>query len=377
MSISNELDKTLLDDLKPFHGVPERAKLRLVRVVIVGIIGISYLLDVFLLFLFTLSDTVQIHVPLIYGLAGLGHVLIFASLHWSGFSDRFENPHMTLWQMVYAICTVLMGLVIAPQISIFFLSHLIVIFTFGALRIRLFELLSVWLVTAIAISLVTFFNQHSVLTLFYEKPIEHLLITVSFSLFLLRAIVIGYYGYRMLLRMFDKSRVFEDEAARDVLTGIYNRRNLNHILVEQISLHGRKAIPCSLAMIDVDHFKLINDSFGHGCGDEVLKGLVKFLLSEIRDSDKLIRYGGEEFIIVMAATNLVEAENHVERIRRRVEQFKYKELPSHHSLTISAGIAQLRVHDQPDDLISRADYALYTAKRKGRNRVVVEPDIPK
>ncbi|MEW8428269.1 MAG: diguanylate cyclase, partial [gamma proteobacterium symbiont of Ctena orbiculata] len=322
MSISNELDKTLLDDLKPFHGVPERAKLRLVRVVIVGIIGISYLLDAFLLFLFTLSDTVQIHVPLIYGLAGLGHVLIFASLHWSGFSDRFENPHMTLWQMVYAICTVLMGLVIAPQISIFFLSHLIVIFTFGALRIRLFELLSVWLVTAIAISLVTFFNQHSVLTLFYEKPIEHLLITVSFSLFLLRAIVIGYYGYRMLLRMFDKSRVFEDEAARDVLTGIYNRRNLNHILVEQISLHGRKAIPCSLAMIDVDHFKLINDSFGHGCGDEVLKGLVKFLLSEIRDSDKLIRYGGEEFIIVMAATNLVEAENHVERIRRRVEQFK-------------------------------------------------------
>ncbi|MEW8396902.1 MAG: hypothetical protein AB2707_12160, partial [Candidatus Thiodiazotropha sp.] len=216
MSISNELDKTLLDDLKPFHGVPERAKLRLVRVVIVGIIGISYLLDAFLLFLFTLSDTVQIHVPLIYGLAGLGHVLIFASLHWSGFSDRFENPHMTLWQMVYAICTVLMGLVIAPQISIFFLSHLIVIFTFGALRIRLFELLSVWLVTAIAISLVTFFNQHSVLTLFYEKPIEHLLITVSFSLFLLRAIVIGYYGYRMLLRMFDKSRVFEDEAARDV-----------------------------------------------------------------------------------------------------------------------------------------------------------------
>ncbi|WP_316366417.1 GGDEF domain-containing protein [Candidatus Thiodiazotropha sp. CDECU1] len=374
MSLSNELDKVFLDDLKPLQGVPEQTRLRLLRVVVVGIIGISYLLDAILLFLFTLTDTIYIHVPLYYGLAGLGHVLTFSSLHWSGFSERFENPHMTLWQMVYAICTVVLGLMLAPQISIFFLGHLIVIFTFGALRIRLFELISVWLVTAIAISLAIVFNHNAVPTLIYDELIVSLLVMVSFSLFLLRAIAIGYYGYTMLIRMFNKRRIFENEASHDVLTGIYNRRNLRAILAEQFSLHSRKAIPCSLAMIDVDHFKLINDGFGHVGGDEVLKGLVGLLRHEIRESDKLIRYGGEEFIIIMAATNLSEAEIHLERIRKCVEQFHCEVLPDDFSLTISIGLTEMMEQDQSDDLIGRADSALYTAKRAGRNRTVVQID---
>ncbi|MES9972108.1 MAG: GGDEF domain-containing protein [Candidatus Thiodiazotropha sp.] len=374
MSLSNELDKVLLADKKLLHGFPERTRLRLLRVVIVGIIGISYTLDAFLLFLFALTDTIQIHVPIYYGLAGLGHVLIFSALHWSGFSDRFENPHMTQWQMAYSICTVILGLVIAPQISIFFLGHLIVIFTFGALRIRLIELIAAWFVTTIAISLAIVLNQNVVLTLFYGAPTVNLLVIVSFSLFLLRAIALGYYGYTLIIRMFEKSRLFENEAAHDVLTGIYNRRNLNAILAEQISLYTRKQIPCSLAIVDVDHFKRINDSFGHMRGDEVLKGLVELLRHQIRKSDKLIRYGGEEFIIVLAATGLSEAEIHLQRIRKKVEGFQCQGLPNDFLLTISAGLTELMPQDQSDDLIARADAALYIAKESGRNRIVVQTD---
>jgi diguanylate cyclase (GGDEF)-like protein len=376
MAENNELDNALLDYLKPFHILPERIKLRLMRVFIVGLIGISYLLDALLLFLFTFTHTVQIHVPIIYALAGVGHFLIFSSLQLSGFTERFENPHMTLWQMAYAISSVMLGLLIAPEISVFFLSHLILIFTFGMLRARLSELFVAWILTASAIALISTYTQNTVLTLNYDDPVEYLLITVSFLLYLLRASVLGFYGHRLLMRMFNKRRMLELQSNHDALAGTYNRQNLDSILAEQINQYDRKAIPCSLARIDIDRLTSTGDIVGIEYSRKILDQFANFLQNEIQTSDILIHYGLDQFIIIMTATNLKQAEVNIQTLNKKIDQFRIdhhftKEFPS-----ISMGLTQLIDNDLPEDLINRADYALYSAKQKGMNQISIRANLP-
>lgn len=124
-------------------------------------------------------------------------------------------------------------------------------------------------------------------------------------------------------------------------------------------------------MIDIDHFKCINDDYGHAIGDEILKAFAKKLSEEVRDSDKLARFGGEAFILVMASTSLDEAERLAQRIRLQITQTQWSALPEWHNITISIGLTELMQQDSSTNLITRADTALYEAKRAGRNRVVI------
>jgi diguanylate cyclase (GGDEF)-like protein len=364
-------DDVWVNGIKGLTRFPQQDKRRLYRVAIVCAVGISYLLDTLLLFLFSLAGTISFTTPLYYGLAGLGHVALFSLLHWSGFSDRFQNRHMTIWQMAYGISAQLLGITLAPQIASFFFALMFVIFSFGTLRIRIHEALATWFLSMLAIALTISLNSDARLMLFQPSTTEYLLITVSFALILLRSIVLGYYGMTLRQQIYELSRSLEIKANQDDLTGLYNRRALNTILEEQLNLHARRSIPCSLAMLDIDHFKSINDSFGHAVGDAILQALVKQLKRQIRSSDKLIRYGGEEFILVMTATELEEAEILSERIRQQIGLMRWNQLTDKRSLTISIGLTQVLDGDQPRDLLKRADLALYHAKRSGRNRVVV------
>ena len=124
-------------------------------------------------------------------------------------------------------------------------------------------------------------------------------------------------------------------------------------------------------MIDIDHFKQINDRFGHAVGDEIIKALVQRLRQELRQSDRLIRYGGEEFLLVMPATRLDEATALSERIRETVGETRWEALPEPRPMTVSVGLTELYPHDQPNEPVQRVDAALYLAKRGGRNRVSV------
>ena len=126
-------------------------------------------------------------------------------------------------------------------------------------------------------------------------------------------------------------------------------------------------------MIDIDRFKPVNDTHGHMAGDLILKSLVTFLLSKIRDSDKLVRYGGEEFVLLLAATSLPEAIPQAERICHEIAHSTWPEVTADIRITISIGLTEIQADDQPQDAIARADTALYTAKRNGRNRVVHVP----
>jgi diguanylate cyclase (GGDEF)-like protein len=145
------------------------------------------------------------------------------------------------------------------------------------------------------------------------------------------------------------------------LTGVSNRRALDEALAQLfITLH-RYGHTFSVTIYDIDHFKQLNDLHGHLYGDDVLRQVAKVIDDAARDTDVVARYGGEEFVVIMPNTNLLGASIFSERIRQQVE----RSLP----LTVSAGVAEAIDADTPQEVLSRADAAMYAAKKDGRNRV--------
>lgn len=157
------------------------------------------------------------------------------------------------------------------------------------------------------------------------------------------------------------------KAQRDPLTGVYNRAALNETLAREVELAHRHKNELSLIVIDIDHFKRINDTFGHSAGDCLLHGLVDRARSSIRRSDLLFRFGGEEFVVVLNNTDLKGATRLAERIRRAVEKEEFCCGGKTIRMTVSTGVASLREKDIEATLFARADQALYRAKTAGRN----------
>jgi diguanylate cyclase (GGDEF)-like protein len=162
-------------------------------------------------------------------------------------------------------------------------------------------------------------------------------------------------------------------ADTDGLTGLYNRRSFQERLEQEIDRAIRYNRPLSLIMIDIDHFKMYNDTHGHLHGDSILVEVAHFLRTLSRTSDIVVRYGGEEFSLLLPETDLASAEALGQRLREQVERHTFrgtKPLPGK-GLTISVGIASYMPPDTKEALLEAADMALYRAKREGRNRVVV------
>ncbi len=151
------------------------------------------------------------------------------------------------------------------------------------------------------------------------------------------------------------------EVRTDPLTGVSNRRALDETLVSMFAMMNRYELPFSIVILDIDHFKKINDEQGHLYGDSILKSVAKLLDDNVRDTDVVTRYGGEEFVIVLPQTSLLGACVFSDRLRQQIEQ----NLP----LTLSGGVAGAVDGDNPQTLLARADAALYSAKAAGRNLV--------
>jgi diguanylate cyclase (GGDEF)-like protein len=154
----------------------------------------------------------------------------------------------------------------------------------------------------------------------------------------------------------------------DPLTNTKNRRAFFEISEKFFKLARRKELDLCIILIDIDHFKKVNDTYGHIIGDEILKFLVKQLDKELRDSDILARYGGEEFIVLLPDTDLDGGVKTAEKIRKAIEEETYKG-DVEVAITISLGVAQLQNEKIINDLIRKSDEALYKAKNNGRNRV--------
>jgi two-component system cell cycle response regulator len=168
-----------------------------------------------------------------------------------------------------------------------------------------------------------------------------------------------------------KNRQLQELVNRDGLTGLYNHRYFYEQLSTDFLKAKRYGEPLSTVMLDIDHFKRCNDTYGHQTGDLILEGLARLLEASIRDSDLAARYGGEEFALILYHTDLPGAIQAVERIRNTVKTHEFQKDGLALQITVSAGIATFphpEIHE-PNDLIQRADMALYAAKQKGRDRI--------
>ncbi|QKF80993.1 diguanylate cyclase [Halarcobacter ebronensis] len=162
----------------------------------------------------------------------------------------------------------------------------------------------------------------------------------------------------------------KEKVSLDYLTKIYNRNKFEELLDLYISNYKKdQKISFSLLMIDIDNFKLLNDTFGHLFGDNILKEMSKILTSSSRNSDVVARWGGEEFVIILPNTTLKQAVAVAEKLKTKIEKHQFE---NEHKITCSFGVAHFNKTDNKTELFRRADEALYKAKKSGKNRVEVE-----
>jgi diguanylate cyclase len=187
-----------------------------------------------------------------------------------------------------------------------------------------------------------------------------------------------------LLEMRDRVRQAEQEVARlqeelahasdmvrlDALTGALNRKGMDEAVEREVARARRKDLPLSLALLDIDNFKKLNDTHGHDAGDQALVHLAQVVRETLRPTDTLARYGGEEFVIVLADTRLDDGVQAMVRVQRELTRKFFLHKNEKMLITFSCGVAELGPAEQPADTVKRADQAMYLAKRAGKNRVV-------
>jgi diguanylate cyclase (GGDEF)-like protein len=179
--------------------------------------------------------------------------------------------------------------------------------------------------------------------------------------------------YSGIIRDITKRKQLEYElekmATTDKLTGAFTRTKFHEIIKREMERAKRYGHPLSMIMFDIDHFKAVNDTHGHAVGDYVLQTLTQIVRQNLREIDYPIRWGGEEFIIIVPDTEVESAQVLAERIRKAAERYQFDYAGV---ITVSFGVTRFREDDTEDSFIKRADDAMYLAKKKGRNRVEVK-----
>ncbi len=179
--------------------------------------------------------------------------------------------------------------------------------------------------------------------------------------------------YQKMLR--DLNSHLEEASYRDMLTGVDNRRALMHRIQQEVQRANRQQRPFVLAMVDIDRFKHINDAYGHDTGDHALIRIAAALCSELREYDACGRWGGEEFLLLLPDTTMIEAYGILERKLDAIRRLDLaSDLTVAEHVTVSAGLALYRLEEPVTRTLSRADAALYVAKHRGRDRIAPSLD---
>lgn len=197
----------------------------------------------------------------------------------------------------------------------------------------------------------------------------------TLQMLMVSAVLIGaLYFFASYQQRFLRAQLTVDELARlantDVLTQVANRRRMGEALAAELVRFARYGHVFSIVLIDIDHFKAVNDRFGHAVGDQALVALARCVAPVLRDVDALGRWGGEEFLVVMPETGFDES---LHKAQALCAQVAATTLVAGHTVTISCGVASVHAGDTADALLQRADEALYAAKRLGRNRAEGAP----
>lgn len=296
--------------------------------------------------------------------------LVIYTIIRSGFNKRFKDPSLTLLQMIIATFWVMVIVFYADSMrSVVLLSYLVV-FVFGLFRLNVWQFL---FLSAFAVV-----NYSLVILLLYKINPELTNKNDLFNIVILAVVLpwfslVGGYITRLRDKVAHALSTIEKIAIIDELTQVFNRRQMYKILEHEKALVDRGINYFSICIFDLDHFKRVNDSFGHSAGDVVLKTVAQEAQKNLRNIDHIARYGGEEFILVLTHSEKNEAIECAERIRETIKRVPFDSLPADFRITISVGVTEYQTDEQVQETIERADTALYRAKANGRDRVEYEP----
>lgn len=337
----------------------------------------SYAMDALFLGLFAAAGVVAAAVPLLYGAVAA----LISGATWAltatGANLRFRDPNLTAPLMAIAVLLQLAVVALAPQIAFPFLANLFTVFAFGMLWMTPRQSVAVWTLGAAALGAL-FLAAGERFSIPTATGYERTLVWAYFSLILGRCVVLSVQANALRSRIAEGRRKLSESldqmrqlASHDELTRTLNRRSLMAHLEQARSRAERGGEGFSVALLDLDHFKEINDTHGHAVGDDVLRAFAKMGHRGLRESDAFGRYGGEEFMLILGGTAPAAAQAALERLRAAVAARDWTEFAAGLQLTVSAGIAGYRKGETISQLLSRADSALYDAKHAGRDRVSV------
>lgn len=312
----------------------------------------------------------------------------------SGRTRKFRDPSMPLLLALWMTSGFLVSIYFVEtpeQSSVFgtvstdgFRISVMMVF-FAAMLLASFRL-NFWKLTVLAIYasggyalvLLLAFADHGIRLSFTVEWLQWLIFSLTAGAFVVTGASINALRSSLSGKNEELGKALEmvrDMAIRDELTGLFNRRHIMEILQQQQALADSGDYRFCLCYLDLDHFKPINDTYGHGVGDQVLRRFARLVHDSLREADYTGRLGGEEFVLVLSQTGLEEAWQVAERLRLSLEKQLFNDLHPDLRVTVSIGISEYRMGEQIEDALNRADGCLYKAKEGGRNRVICETHL--
>jgi diguanylate cyclase (GGDEF)-like protein len=345
------------------------------------IIASAYLYDTLILFGYWAAGFVPLGVPVAVFILLAALVGAVALAHVTGWSLKQRDPTLFLPHQLYAIAVALGVALAAPQIGFQPFATLFAISAFSFMAPNARGLIVAWIAVALGAAAVIFAVGPR-LAIPTSTLAGQALTSAVVAGLLARCIWIAMFVRKLRGRLAEKNRSLseamkriESLATTDDVTGLPNRRAIAEVLRDQMALSRRNGSPLALAFVDIDHFKHINDAHGHLAGDRALQSIADALRSGVRQVDRVGRFGGEEFLIVMPSTSLEQARQPLERLRNDIAALDCSSISLDVKTTVTIGAAQYSPGETLEALVRRADLALYLGKGAGRNCVVLNPPL--
>lgn len=346
-----------------------RQAARIRHLLLTSVFGLLYLLAIGIFYLRGLVDRTALTVAIVLIGTFIG---LFYTCFALGWNQKAKDKSLRIPTTLCSIAIMLLMVYLAPPTRIFFTPFLFLMMAFVMHRVSPRAMLLLALVTLAGYALVVavhYYPQDAWRALGMEWA--HLLgLTLTLPAFALLASRVQRL-HSALFKATRKIKAIEEDAQHDALLGCFNRRYIVAALEQQKRMADETGAPLCLAVMDLDHFKRINDEAGHLSGDEALRTFARIAEGCVRQRDVFGRYGGEEFLLVLPETSLLAALNIAERVREQAEHFAWDD-KLRNRVTVSIGLTQYIPGESVLDLFSRTDTAMYMAKQGGRNQVVVE-----
>jgi diguanylate cyclase len=338
---------------------------------------VNFAMQAGIMALYAIGGSVDWTVVLAFLVVSVGTSAFFWLVIRTGLNLRLKDPGMLATQIISSWLVQAVFLAIAPQLAVVFLVCMLVGYNHAMITFQGRQFTLSWLVQG-AVTGLALLVGHERFGYPGASTLDIVVLWLFFFLCTYRLTAIGLQYATLRAKLSVKNdelskslQRIEELASHDDLTGLLNRRSFMTLLEAERQRFLRTGQIFCVGILDIDHFKSVNDRYGHQVGDAVLKEFSRVAAACVRGSDVFARYGGEEFIVLLTAPSTVEAaERALDRLRRAVESNRWEEITPGRAVTLSAGIACALPNEAVEQIISRADHALYAAKEGGRNRVV-------